>query len=161
FKDVATKIVGRHTFKFGGEATRLFYLNECVGCGVPNYNFFNIWDFLNDAPHNEGGGFDPTTGFPTTQRQDDPENIFGFFVQDDFKVRRNLTLNLGLRWSYFGPLYAKQGNMFVAVPGSGANYLTDLTVRKGDAWDAEKHNFGPQVGFAWSPGRFNDRFVLR
>jgi len=161
FKDVATKIVGRHTFKFGGEATRLFYLNECAGCGVPSYRFFNIWDFLNDAPHQEGGGFDPSTGFPTTQRQDDRENILGFFVQDDFKVRRNLTLNLGLRWSYFGPLYAKQGNMFVAVPGAGANYLTDLTVRKGDAWDAEKHNFGPQVGFAWSPGQFNDRFVIR
>ena len=54
FKDVATKIVGRHTFKFGGEATRLFYLNECAGCGVPSYRFFNIWDFLNDAPHSEG-----------------------------------------------------------------------------------------------------------
>src|SRR5206468_12781035 len=53
--------------------TTLFrsYLQNCTGCGVPNYNFFNLWDFLNDAPHNEGGGFDPTTGFPTTIRQDD------------------------------------------------------------------------------------------
>ncbi len=161
FKDVATKIIGRHTFKFGGEATRLFYLNECAGCGVPSYRFFNIWDFLNDAPHNEGGGFNPSTGFPTTLRQDDRENILGLFAQDDFKFRRNLTLNLGLRWSYFGPLYAKQGNMFAAFPGSGANYLTDLTVRRADSWDAQKDNFGPQVGFAWSPGRFNDRFVIR
>lgn len=161
FKDVATKIIGRHSFKFGGEATRLFYLNQCAGCGVPSYRFFNIWDFLNDAPHNEGGGFDPTTGFPTTQRQDNRENILGFFVQDDFKVRRNLTLNLGLRWSYFGPLYAKQNNMFVASPGSGANFLTDLTVRKGDAWNAQKNDFGPQIGFAWSPGKFEDRFVIR
>ncbi len=160
-KDVATKVVGRHNFKFGGEATRLFYLNECAGCGVPSYRFFNIWDFLNDAPHSEGGGFNPSTGFPTTLRQDDRENILGFFVQDDFKLHRNLTLNLGLRWSYFGPLYAEQGNMFAAFPGSGANYLTDLTVRKADSWDAQKDNFGPQVGFAWSPGRFSDRFVIR
>jgi len=160
-KDVATKIIGRHTFKFGGEGTRLQYLNECTGCGVPSYRFFNIWDFLNDAPHNEGGGFNPTTGFPTTQRQDDRENILGFFAQDDFKIRRNLTLNLGLRWSYFGPLYAKQGNMFVAIPGEGANFLTDLTVRKGDSWNAQKNDFGPQVGFAWSPGKFQDKFVIR
>ena len=162
FKDVATKVVGRHTVKFGADITRLFYLNECAPCGVPSYNFFNVWDFLNDAPHHEGGGFDPSTGAPTTQRQDDRENLFGFFVQDDFKLRRNLTINLGLRWSYFGPLYAKQNNMFVATPGVGANFLTDLTVaRKDGAWNAEKNNFGPQIGFAWSPGRFNDRIVFR
>jgi len=166
FKDVATKIYGRHTIKFGGEVTRLFYLNECAGCGVPSYNFFNVWDFLNDAPHNEGGGFNPSTGFPTTLRQDDRTNLWGFFVQDDFKLRRNLTINLGLRWSYFSPLSAKQGNMFVAIPGAGSNYLTGLTVRKGNSWNAQKGNFGPQIGFAWSPTSlfghdFYNRLVIR
>ena len=53
FKDVATWIHGRHTVKFGAEVTRLQYLQECAGCGVPSYNFFNIWDFLNDAPQKE------------------------------------------------------------------------------------------------------------
>src|SRR6266852_3774906 len=61
YKDVATKIYGRHSIKFGGELTRLFYLQECAGCGVPNYAFFNVWGFLNDAPHREGGGFTPIT----------------------------------------------------------------------------------------------------
>ena len=161
FKDVATKIYGRHTIKFGAEVTRLFYLQECAGCGVPSYSFFNIWDFLNDAPHNEGGGFNPITGFPTTIRQDQRENILGFFVQDDFKLRRNLTLNLGLRWSYFGPLYSKENNMLSAIPGAGANYLTGLVVRKGNSWNAQKDNFGPQIGVAWSPGRFKDKLVVR
>ncbi len=138
FKDVATKIYGRHTIKFGGEVTRLFYLNDCAGCGVPNYNFFNMWDFLNDAPRREGGGFNPFTGSPTTLRQDDREDIWGLFAQDDYKLRSNLTVNLGLRWSYFGPLSSKEGNMFVAVPGAGANYLTGLTVRKGNSWNAQK-----------------------
>ncbi|MBS1867552.1 MAG: TonB-dependent receptor, partial [Acidobacteria bacterium] len=161
FKDVATKIYRNHTIKFGGEVTRLFYLNECAGCGVPNYNFFNLWDFLNDAPHNEGGGFDPKTGFPTTLRQDNRTSIWGLFVQDDFKLRRNLTLNLGLRWSYFGPLSSKQHNMFVATPGSGANFLTDLSVGLGHSWNAQKGNVGPQIGFAWSPGMFKDKLVVR
>ncbi|HTQ61772.1 MAG TPA: TonB-dependent receptor [Candidatus Solibacter sp.] len=166
FKDVATKIYGRHTIKFGGEGTRLFYLQDCAGCGVPSYNFFNIWDFLNDAPHNEGGGFNPITGFPTTIRQDQRENILGFFVQDNFKLRQNLTLSMGLRWSYFGPLYAKQGNMLSAVPGAGTDYLTGLVVRKGDSWSPQKDNFGPEVGVAWSPTAlfghaFNNRLVIR
>jgi hypothetical protein len=161
-KDVATKIVGPHTIKFGGEQTRLFYLQECAGCGVPSYNFFNYWDFLNDAPHNEGGQFDPNTGFPTTVRQDDRQSFWGFFVQDDYKVRRNLTLNLGLRWSYFTPLRSKEGNMFVAHPGSGSDYLTDLSVtRQSNAWTAQKNNFGPQIGFAWSPPMFHDKLVVR
>jgi hypothetical protein len=161
-KDVATKIVGPHTIKFGGEWTRLFYLQECAGCGVPSYNFFNYWDFLNDAPHNEGGQFDPNTGSPTTVRQDDRQSFWGFFAQDDYKVRRNLTLNLGLRWSYFSPLRSKESNMFVAHPGSGADYLTDLRVtRQSNAWTAQKNNFGPQFGFAWSPTRFNDKLVIR
>jgi Carboxypeptidase regulatory-like domain len=161
YKDVATKIFGRHTIKFGGDVTRLSYLQENVSNSVPSYNFFNIWDFLNDAPHVENGHFNPNNGLPTTNRQDDREDILGFFVQDDFKLKRNLTVNLGLRWSYFGPLSSKEGNMFVALPGAGADNLTGLTVRKGNSWNAQKDNFGPQIGFAWSPSQFNDRFVVR
>jgi hypothetical protein len=160
-KDVATKIYGRHTIKFGGEYTRLLYLQECPGCGVPSYRFFNIWDFLNDAPHQENGNFNPQTGIPTTIRQDDRENFGAAFVQDDFKLRPNLTLNLGIRWNYFGPLYAKQGNMFTATPGSGADFLTGLAVQKGNSWQSEMGNFGPELGFAWSPSRFHSKLVIR
>jgi len=162
YKDVATKIFGRHTLKFGGEATRLFYLNACYPCGVPSYGFFNTWDFLNDAPNREGYlTANPATGLPTTQRQDERENLLGFFAQDDWKVRSNLTINLGLRWSYFGPLSSKQDNMYVAHPGPGSGYLTGLTVSKGDSWNAQKDNFGPEIGFAWSPTRFDNRLVFR
>ncbi|MBV9267375.1 MAG: carboxypeptidase regulatory-like domain-containing protein, partial [Acidobacteriaceae bacterium] len=63
-KDVATQIAGRHSIKYGFDVTRLFYLNECTGCGIPNYNFFNLWDFLNDAPHKESGNFNPANGAP-------------------------------------------------------------------------------------------------
>jgi Carboxypeptidase regulatory-like domain len=160
-KDVATKIYGRHTVKFGGEYTRLLYLQECPGCGVPSYFFFNVWDFLNDAPHQENGTFNPQTGIPTTIRQDQRENFGAVFVQDDFKLRSNLTLNLGVRWNYFGPLYAKQGNMFAATPGSGSDFLTGLTVHKGYSWEPEMGNFGPELGFAWSPTRFHSRLVIR
>ena len=161
YKDVATKIIGGHTIKFGGDLTRLYYLQDCAGCGVPSYQFFNIWDFLNDAPQQESGGFNPSTGFPTTIRQDDRENLWGLFAQDDFKLRRNLTINFGLRWSYFGPLYSKEDNMLVAIPGAGTSFLTGLSIRKGNSWNPQKGNFGPQIGFAWSPSMFNDKLVVR
>lgn len=161
YKDVATKIIGPHTIKFGGELTRLHYLNGCFGC-VPDAGFFNMWDFLNDVPRREGYTFfDPHTGLPTTGRQDDRQNILGFFAGDDYKVRPNLTLNLGLRWSYFGPLSDKNGNMFVAHPGAGSAYLSGLTVSRGSAWKAQKNNFSPEIGFAWSPSRFGNRLVFR
>jgi hypothetical protein len=161
YKDVATKIIGPHTIKFGGEFTRLFYLSGCFGC-VPDVGFFNMWDFLNDAPRRLGYTFyDPKTGLPTTGRQDDRQNISGVFAGDDYKVRPNLTLNLGLRWSYFGPLYDKNGNMYVAHPGPGSRYVSGLNVTKGSAWKAEKNNFSPEIGFAWSPSRFGNKLVFR
>ena len=161
YKDVATKIIGRHTIKFGGDYTRLFYLNDCYGCALPSYNFFNIWDFLNDAPESESATVNPSTGVPTPERQDNRENLLGFFVQDDFKLRSNLTVNLGLRWSYFGPLSSTENNMFRAVPGAGADFLTGLTVVKENSWTAQKSNFGPQIGFAWSPTQFQNKVVFR
>jgi|HubBroStandDraft_1064217.scaffolds.fasta_scaffold04316_2 hypothetical protein len=163
FKDVATKIIGPHTVKFGGELTRLFYLNDCFGCGIPGYGFFNLWDFLNDAPRREGyTTFNPTTGLPTTYRQDEREGLWGFFAQDDYKLRKNLTLNLGLRWSYFSPLSSKENNLFVAHPGAGNAYLTGLTVtEQHSGWTAQKNNFGPEIGFAWSPTGLHDKLVVR
>ena len=161
YKDVATWVHGRQTFKFGGELTRLYYLQQNAFGSIPAYTFYNIWSFVNDAPEAETAIVNPADGTPSPGRQDQRENIWGFFVQDDIKLRRNLTVNVGLRWSYFGPLHSKQNNMYRAVPGAGAAFLSDLSVRKDTLADAQKGNFGPQVGFAWSPTRFNDKLVVR
>jgi len=160
YKDVATMIHGSQTWKFGFDFTRLYYLNDPIG--APNYTFYNIWDFLNDAPQGEGGPFQATTGFPGGFRNDNRENIWGVFFQDDWKVRPNLTLSAGLRWSYFGPLTDKDKNMSVLRFGSGSSYLTGITIRQGiDAWNAQKLNFGPQIGFNWLPNYLNGKVVLR
>jgi hypothetical protein len=161
YRDVATRIAGRHTIKFGGELTRLYYLNDEPYNARPHFGFFNMWDFLNDAPQSESGTFDPTTGMPSSARQDDREDLWGFFVQDDFKANPNLTLNIGLRYSYFGPLSAKQGDMYSTALGSGSALLTGLQIRKGgNLWNAQKGNFGPEFGFAWTPGHAN-KLVVR
>ena len=160
YKDVATKVLGSQTMKFGFELTRLYYLNDPIG--APNYTFYNIWDFLNDAPEAEGGPFQATTGYPGGYRNDNRQNIWGIFFQDNWKARPNLTLTAGLRWSYFGPVSDKDDNMGVLRYGAGSAFLTGITIRTGiDAWNAQKLNFGPQVGFNWAPSYFNGKVVWR
>jgi len=159
-KDVATKILGAHTIKFGGDLTALHYLSDPIG--RPNYGFYNIWDFLNDAPYQETGNFNTTTGFPGGARQDFREYQFGIFLQDDWKARPNITLHAGLRYSYFGPLYTKQNSLSAIRLGSGATTFTGMDARIGGTlWTPQKLNFGPQVAFDWSPTLFHDKMVIR
>lgn len=162
YKDIATKVLGNHTIKFGGELDRIYYLNNPVGVARPNYAFYNVWNFLNDAPHAESGNFDATTGIPFANRQDNRENIWGGFVQDSWKALPNLTLNFGIRYSYFGALYSKQNNLGVAQFGSGSAMYTGLNIRRGGSLtEPQKGNVGPQFGFNYAPAVFNNRMVLR
>lgn len=162
FNDVLTKILGRHSIKTGVEYTKLAYLNNPVYAARPGFNFHNLWDFANDAPYTESGQFDSKTGIPFANRQDDRENLWGLFVQDDFKVLSNLTINLGLRWSYFGAFYSKENNLDVLQFGSGSDALTNLNIRVGGGlYTPQKGNFGPVIGFAWQPNKYVSKLVIR
>jgi hypothetical protein len=90
YNDVLTKILGRHSIKMGGDLTRLYYLNNAVYAARPSFTFRNLWDFANDAPFSETGQFNSTTGVPSSNREDNRSNVWGAFVQDDYKVRPNL-----------------------------------------------------------------------
>ena len=160
YKDVATKVLSRHTMKFGFELTRLYYLNDPVG--DPNYTFYNLWDFMNDAPEAEGGPFQATTGIPGGYRNDNREDILGIFYQDDWKVRPNLTLTAGLRYSYLGALTDKDHNMGALRFGSGTNLLTAVALHTNESsWNPQTLNFGPEVGFNWSPNFWSNKIVVR
>jgi Carboxypeptidase regulatory-like domain/TonB dependent receptor len=167
-KDTLTKVMNSHTLKFGGEFTRLLFVDEAPWSARPSYSFRNYWDFLNDAPYAENGVFDPITGIPTSFRKDTRENIYALFIQDNYKVRPNFTLTLGLRWEYFGPLSEKNGNLGVVQLGAtNDTALSALYVRKGgNLFNTSPANFGPQVGFAWSPEGllghpFQNKMVVR
>ncbi|MGA7108660.1 MAG: TonB-dependent receptor [Terracidiphilus sp.] len=162
YNDVLTKVMGRHSIKAGGDLTRLYYLNNAVYAARPSFTFRNLWDFVNDAPYSETGQFNSSTGVPSANREDNRSNVWGFFVQDDYKVRPNLTVNLGLRWSYFAAFYSKQNNLDVLRYGSAADFLSGLNLRVGGPLNnPQKYNFGPQVGFAWQPSESANRMVVR
>jgi carboxypeptidase family protein/TonB-dependent receptor-like protein len=151
-KDVLTKVHGAHTLKMGAEFTRLLSVDAPFWSDRPGYTFNNIWDFLNDAPISENGQFDPVTGVPSALRKDLRSTIVGAFFQDNWKIKPNLTLTAGLRWEYFGPVSEKNGNLATVQFGSGSNFFTDMSLRTGGGqYEAQKTNFGPQLGFAWTP----------
>lgn len=161
-KDVLTKVYHSHTIKMGGEISRLLLVDTAPWNARPTYDFNNMWDLLNDAPIQEFATFNPSTGVPSDFRFDSRETLYGFFAQDSYKVKPNLTLTAGLRWEYFGPISDKYGHLPVVELGQGANVITGIKVRTGgNLFNSSKANFGPELGFAWSPAQFNDKLVFR
>ena len=166
-KDVLTKVHGAHTMKMGAEVTHLKSVDAPFWADRPGYTFNSIWDFLNDAPVAENAQFDPTTGIPSAEIKNLRNNLVGLFFQDNYKLRPNLTVTAGLRWDYFGPISERDGKLATVVFGSGAGQLSNLRVRTGGSqYTAQKTNFGPQLGFAWSPRDlvghdFENRLVIR
>ena len=77
----------------------------------------------------------------------------GYFFQDDWRVTRKLTLNLGLRWEYFlkpNEQNGLQGYFDKAGLMNGATPVTDASVVKGNNWfKTDWNNFAPRFGFAY------------
>src|SRR5206468_10953809 len=82
--------------------------------------------------------------------------------QDDIKVRPNFTLNVGLRYEYFAPLSEKFGHRSKLILGSGPNPLQTGTLKVGGSlYPADRNNFAPRLGFAWTPSKFMNKTVIR
>jgi hypothetical protein len=161
-KNTLTKVMKSHTIKMGGEITHMTFVDTAPWAARPSYYFNNMWDFLNDAPTSENASFDPRTGVPTDFRKDTRQTLFALFVQDNWKVRSNLTLTFGLRWERFGSVSEKNDNLSSVVLGEGANALTGMSLRLGgQLYEVNKTDFGPQLGGTWSPTRFNNKLVVR
>jgi carboxypeptidase family protein len=154
-KDTFTIIRGSHALKFGGELRRAINILWHTSSYVPVYTFASILDFIDDEPMQMTRTVDPRTGTPTTTRADMLIWEGAGFIQDDWKVRRNLTLNVGLRYDYFGPYSDTHDRFRNFVPGTGsyldqlANGKVDITAR---GWDRDTLNFAPRFGFAWDIG---------
>jgi outer membrane receptor protein involved in Fe transport len=88
----------QHALKFGFDYRKEQNNNNEVGFARPLFTFSDLWNFANDAPIFEQNGFNPMTGNPDSAQRYFRTNYFGTFAQDDWKVRPNLTLTIGLRY---------------------------------------------------------------
>ncbi len=129
--------VGRHSIKAGFEI-RWYHYGRSNGQN-PIYFMDTVEDILNSSPRSS----DITTAFPTTSRMRTTE--IGIYVQDDFRVRPDLTLNLGLRWEHYTPATEREGRLFNVVDSPYGPFRP-----KGQGiWEPDYNNFGPRFGLAW------------
>jgi hypothetical protein len=157
-----TWLRGRHAIKLGGQFLhydqRRFYAGNNGLLGfftfTGQYTGSAFSDFLLDQVSNKGrGGGDPED--PWTHLQ----NRIALFAQDDFKVRRDLTLNLGLRWAYTSPLVEKDNRQsnFDLVTGV-QTFAKDGSIEERALYKPYYNGWEPRLGVAWSA---SDRLVLR
>ncbi|HXW89920.1 MAG TPA: carboxypeptidase regulatory-like domain-containing protein [Terriglobales bacterium] len=159
--DGLSKVTGKHTLKFGGEF-RYLQINERNLASQDGAFVFDgsvtgvdFADFLLGAPTAQGGYTQAAL-----QRLDSRTRYGGAYAQDSWKVKPNLTLNLGLRWEVSMPWYDTQGKIQTWVPGEqsvvfpeapkGLVFPGDPGVPKTLA-PTRYNNIGPRLGLAYSP----------
>ena len=143
-----TFLRGRHTLKFGADARRNITSELFVQRQRGDYNYSTLERYLLDlspdiqAERNTGGGV----------YHGNNTEFYSYFSSET-KIRRNITLTLGLRHEYKGVPYGdtlQQLNAISSVPG-----VLTFGVPK-----AQKRNFAPRAGLAYSPG-FEGKMVIR
>ncbi|MCU1270091.1 MAG: TonB-dependent hemoglobin/transferrin/lactoferrin receptor family protein [Acidobacteriaceae bacterium] len=156
--DTLTLVKGRHSLKFGVDFRRqqrnFFQLSNPRG-------YFNFdGGYTNDLTTANGGNglADLLFGVPISNEQDFLAGLYptrywdlAEFVQDDFRVTHNFTINMGLRYELTSPANGQVGNFdlnrAIVVTSYGANAVSHAGVR------FDKKDWGPRLGFAWSVGK--------
>lgn len=163
--DTATWIKNSHTLKFGFEVRQsrffvdgdnsprgsfTFSGNYSAGSDPANANPVArtgdpVADFLLGYPTNMNGA----VGTSITHFQNHTINTF---IQDDWKVNRELTINYGLRWEFIGPPEAEeQGNVYGFDFNTGKQLFPTLGQIRKSVISPDYKNFAPRLGFAYNP----------
>jgi hypothetical protein len=162
-RDMVTHTWGSHVIRMGGEVRMEQDNDNLLGEQRPTYAMQGLWTFANDAAIYEAIEANPLTGgTPLTQRYFRSEDM-AIYGQHDWKVRPNLTLNMGLRWEYFTPLRNNGSMINYPVLGTGTGQqLSGITLQpRNELWNAQPYNFAPKVGFAYTPALLNRKLVVR
>jgi hypothetical protein len=166
--DTLNIVRGKHTIRLGPQFRRSQF--DILQMAQPRGRFSFSGEFTQDnpsAPLVSGNGLaDMLLGLPYSSANStladigNRQHIYGGFVQDDYKVTPNLTLNLGLRYEYTTPIaeaHNRQSNFDFStgqiIPAATQGYSRGLV-------STDKDDFAPRVGFAYSPFK-NHKTVFR
>jgi hypothetical protein len=133
---------GRHSIHFGGVFTRFEYNKLQYSREGGEWTFGSLQNFLLNRPTRlriMGFNADPNRTFN--------QNMTGFYVQDDMKLLKRLTLNGGLRWEYVTSPTERHGRL-----ANLRNPFTDAAPTVGEPYYDNPGGFlSPRFGFAWDP----------
>jgi hypothetical protein len=189
FQDHMSIIHGKHSFKYGGEYRRTVnassFYNDQYGTFYPygiedlatdlaftdEADLAVLGELQNGSAQYAQAAVNPTTGQLPEVYRGFRANEFAAYIQDDWRVSQRLTLNLGLRYEYFGvphnyqpnidsnfyfgtpvtPITTTSTNPFFPLNNSFYAQVATGTfqVRNHEIWNKDTNNFGPRVGFAY------------
>jgi hypothetical protein len=161
-RDTVTHSFGSHTIRAGVEMRFEQDNDNLFGEERPIYAFNGLFAFANDASVYEAVTANPNTGgIANTQRYFRSQD-YAAFLQHDWKVTPNLTFNAGLRWEEFTPLANKGSQINYPTLGPPGKELSGLTLSsRNHLWNFQHNNYGPKIGFAYTPEMFKNRMVVR
>ncbi|HKQ74187.1 MAG TPA: carboxypeptidase regulatory-like domain-containing protein [Blastocatellia bacterium] len=147
---------GNHSLKVGGEVRLIRLYTDRLG--GTTYSYSNLASFLTNTAATVQYNGDVSSPSPfnngaTGNRFAKQEYYIGF-VQDEWKVKPNLTFNYGLRYEYYSPLREDKDLQVVFDIDKGAILPSNTTVYKG-----LKTNFAPRLSVAWSPYQNGSGFI--
>ena len=159
-KDTFSWNRGKHSWKFGFNLRRNYMTDPAYLYGdTPVYNFANVIDVADDAPYQETRNVDASTGNLRNPFVEAWMQQLSFFAQDSWKVRPNLTVNLGLRWDYHYPHFLggiqeprnTYGPIFTNEQVNRQGILDVRNQKTNQDFDSDLNNFGPRISIAWDP----------
>ncbi|TMB54512.1 MAG: TonB-dependent receptor, partial [Chloroflexi bacterium] len=151
--------------KFGAGYTREHADNDSARAVTrPTFSFDSVFDFAADRPSTEAQiAVDPRTGrAPDSIKRLHRTQSVAAFVQDEWKLRPNLTVSAGLRYEGFLNIYDASDDIMTNIefPNATGNLRNDvasahMVQRKyyldGGLWGGGQHTLAPRLSFAWDP----------